>query len=479
MDAATDPNARADAADTLGLTEEEMRRLGYRVVDLVVDRLAGRGRTPAIRTGSPAALATQLGGAPPEQPLDPEESLDLLAKVALAHQQNGDHPRYFARVPGPSSFAAILGEWLGVGFNAMAASWTGGSGPATVELVVIDWLRQLMGLPEGTDGVLVSGGSLANLTAFATAREALGPGVAYLTDQTHASLRRDLAALGFPPEHVCVIPSDAAMRMPLASLRAAIAADREAGRRPMLIIATAGTTNTGAVDPLEDIADLCRAEGLWFHVDGAYGAPAALIPEGQAAMPGLERADSLVLDPHKWLFQPYDVGAVLVSRPGALERCFAMTPEYLKDVHGQDGEVDFRNRSLELSRRSRALKLWMTVRTYGLARIRDGIARGMVLAAFAGRWLAERPETWDVVSPPALGIVCFALRGVDADGHEARARALAAGGYACVSTTVLRGRTVFRLCTINPLTTETDILGTLERLAGGPSEGKQGDDPPA
>jgi glutamate/tyrosine decarboxylase-like PLP-dependent enzyme len=458
-------NSHDYAADTLGLAPEEMRRLGYRVVDLVVERHLKKNLEPAILTGRPADLMIQLGGELPEAPIDPESSLRLLAEVALAHQQHGDHPRYFARVPGPSSFAAVLGEWLGVGFNSMAASWGGGSGPATIELVVLEWLRQLMGLPPGTEGVLVSGGSLANLTAFAAARAVYGPGVAYLTDQTHCSLVRDLHQLGFTRECIRKLDSDVNLRMPTYSLRAAIAEDRRAGRRPLMVVASAGTTNTGTVDPLPEIADLCSTEDMWFHVDGAYGAPAAITPRGRRYLAGMERADSLVLDPHKWFFQPYDVGCTLVARPGALERCFAIHPEYLKDVEAGRGEVDFRNRSLELTRRSRALKLWMTIRTYGVGRLRDAVQRGIELAEFAEACLRKHSEVWDVVVPAQIGIVCFALKNGRKGEHAARAKAVADSGYAAVSSTELKGRSVLRLCTINPLTTEHDIIGTIDRLA--------------
>ena len=309
--------------------------------------------------------------------------------------QHGDHPRYFARVPGPSSFAGVLGDWLGTGFNAIAASWKGGSGPATVELVVLDWLRSLLGMPEGTEGVLASGGSLANVTALATARAVDGPGVAYLSDQTHSSIGRGLVALGFAPGDVRMIPTDEAMRMPLDAVEAAIAEDRAAGRRPGFVVASAGTTNTGSVDPLHPLADLCAEQGMWFHVDGAYGAPAALCEPGRRVLDGIERADSLVLDPHKWLFQPYDVGCLLVRRPGALDRAFHMTPEYLLDVAAIVAEVDFRNRSLELSRRSRALKIWLTFHTYGLERIRAAIERGIRLAEYGGATAPRRRQVRD------------------------------------------------------------------------------------
>lgn len=452
-------------ADTLGLELEQMRRLGYRMVDLVLDHFQHKAERPAILTGSPADLEAALGGPLPERPGDPDAAMDVLVG-ALAHMQHGDHPRFFARVPGPSSFAAVLGEWLGTGHNAICASWGGGSGPAAVELVVIEWLRQLMGMPAGTEGVLMSGGSLANLTAFAAARATLGQGVAYLTDQTHSSLARDLLAMGFAPEQVRVLPSDAQLRMPMAGLVAAIAVDRAAGRQPMMVVASAGTTNTATVDPLPEIAGLCRAEGMWFHVDGAYGAPGALCEQGRAVLAGMELADSLVLDPHKWLFQPYDVGCVLVRRPGALERAFSMNPEYLKDVMGTTGEVDFRNRSLELTRRSRALKLWLTFRVYGAERLRTAVARGIELAERAEALLRRDPHIWEIVTPAQLGIVTFALRGGDAALHAARAKALADSGYAAVTSTTLQGRGVLRLCTINPTTTEADLAETIRRLAG-------------
>jgi glutamate/tyrosine decarboxylase-like PLP-dependent enzyme len=379
--------------------------------------------------------------------------------------QHVDHPRYFARVPSASSFAGVLGEWLGVGFNAIAASWAGGSGPATVELVVIDWLRRLLGLPEGTEGVLSSGGSLANLMGVTVARRTIGPGVAYLSDQTHASIYRGLRAVGFPREDIRILPSDERLRLAVDSVAAAVSRDRSVGCRPAFVLATAGTTNTGAVDPLPELAELCAAEDLWLHVDGAYGAPAALCDAGRPLLAGLERADSLVLDPHKWLFQPYDIGCLFVRHAGLLEQTFTMTPEYLADVSGRPGEVDFRNRSLELTRRARALKVWLTFRTYGVERISGAITRCIELAEYAERIL-DADDRCQVVTPAQLGIVTFALRDATAGEHAARAEALARDGYAAVTSTDLHGRSVLRLCTINPLTTEPDIASTLERLLG-------------
>ena len=290
--------------DTLGLETDRMRELGYWVVDRVVEHFEHSADGPAIREGSAEQLRAALGGPVPAEPGDPQEAMQTLVDVALASMQHGDHPRYFARVPGPSSYAGVLGEWLGTGFNAIASSWAGASGTATVELVAIDWLRELLGLPGGTEGLLMSGGSLSNMTALAAARHTIGPGIAYMSDQTHASIRRALEALGFPTGDMRVLPSDDGLRLTAAAVREAVNRDRGEGRDPRFIIATAGTTNTGAIDELEGLAQLAADEALWFHVDGAYGAPAALCEPGRRALRGIERADSLVLDPHKWLFHP-------------------------------------------------------------------------------------------------------------------------------------------------------------------------------
>ncbi|MGH9105025.1 MAG: pyridoxal phosphate-dependent decarboxylase family protein [Acidimicrobiales bacterium] len=443
---------------------DDMRRLAHWVVERVLDHFEHGADRAAIRAGAPEELMALVGGPPPEKAGDPLEAMQVLVDVVLANMQHGDHPRYFARVPGPSSFAGVLGDWLATGFNAIAASWGGESGPATVELVVTDWLRSLLGLPDGTEGVALSGGSLANLTGLAAARAACGPGVAYLSDQAHASIRRGLAAIGFPPEHIRVLASDEQLRLATGPLLCEVQQDRAAGRRPGFVVATAGTTNSGAVDPLGPLAALCASEGMWLHVDGAYGAPAALCEAGRAALGGIERADSLVLDPHKWLFQPYDIGCLFVSRPGALAAAFAMAPEYLADATARRGEVDFRDRTPELTRRARALKLWLTFRTYGLERIRAAIARGIELAQYAQAVL-EADGRWEVVTPAQLGIVTFARPGATAEQHAACAAALAGDGYAAVTSTELHGRSVLRLCTINPRTTEDDIVSTLERLA--------------
>jgi glutamate/tyrosine decarboxylase-like PLP-dependent enzyme len=457
-------SADHEATDALGMATEDMRTLGYWVVDRVVEHFEAGSDGPVIRTGEPDQLRSIIGGPVPRAPGNPQVALQTLLHSALSQMQHGDHPRYFARVPGPSSFAGVLGDWLGTGFNAIASSWGGGSGPAAVELVVLDWLRELVGLPADGEGVILSGGSVSNLSAIAAAREVTGPGVAYLSDQAHSSLLRGLRTLGFGQNAIRVLPSDERFRLTAQTVADAVTRDRGHGHTPRFVIASAGTTNTGAVDELEAIANLCAAENLWFHVDGAYGAPAALCASGRAVLTGLNRADSLVLDPHKWLFAPYDAGVLLIRRPGVLERAFGMRPEYLADVQAADGRVDFGQLSPELTRRARALKLWMIFQTYGMDAIAAAIERGIGLAEHAQEMI-DADGYWRCVTPAQLGIVTFTHPGWCGAEHADRVAALSADGYAAVTSTNLRGTAALRLCTINPRTTEAEITETLTRLA--------------
>jgi len=442
----------------LELPPEEMRRLGYRVIDRIVEHWETLDSQPPVVVGEAAALRAALGGPAPEQPGDADAALDRLFDEVLPWTTRPIHPRFFARISSPSNYISTLADAVASGFNLLGTSWVASSGPSTVELTVLEWLREWCGMPAGTEGVLVSGGSTASLVALVAAREARGGagGVVYLSDQAHASILRDLRVMG--ESEVRVLPSDASFRLPIEAVAEAVATDRAAGRTPFAVVANAGTTNTGAVDPLDALADLCSAEGMWFHVDGAYGASAALCEPGRAALPGLGRADSLTIDPHKWLFQPYETAALLMREAGLLERTFTLSGEYLRDTFG--GEVNFRDRGIQLTRGVRALKLWLSVQVFGVAAFRDAVAHGIALAEHAEAVLRSRPG-WEIVTPAQLGIVCFAREGGDESQISA---STVSEGYAAPSTTVLRGRTVLRFCTINPRTTFEEIESTIERM---------------
>src|SRR3984957_5742423 len=352
------------------------------------------------------------------------------------------------------------------------------AGAAQVELEVIDWFRTWLGMPTGTAGVLVTGGSAANLTALLVAREAAGgtsgDGVIYVSDQAHSSLPRTARAMGLRPQQVRVLPTDDRWRLSPETVSAAVRADRHSGRVPFALCASAGSTNAGAVDPLEDLADVCSAEGLWLHVDAAYGGFAALTPSGRAALAGIERADSVTLDPHKWLFQPMECGSVLVREGARLERTFAITPDYLdgNETHS-DGEVNFADRDLQLSRGFRALKVWVSVQTFGLAAFRAAIQRSLELAEFA-EGLIRSHAGLTLMAPATLGIVCFRRDwpGCDEDDTErlgmSLVDALERSGAALVSTTRLAGRHAIRLCILNPTSSEDDIRRVIEHFADAP-----------
>jgi len=459
----------------LELSREEMRALGYQVVDAIVEHLEKLPGEPVGRLGQREALEALLREPPPEQGTNAAPLVRFLEEHVFASILHVDHPRFFAFVPSPSNFVGVMADALASGFNGFAGSWFSGSALAQVELVTVDWLRQLCGLPDRAGGLFVSGGSMANLTCLAVARhvrldDRMAGAVVYFSDQTHSSVERALRVLGFQSEQFARLPSDVAFRLDLEALRHAVALDRAADRTPFCVVANAGTTNTGAVDPLPALARFCRDEGLWLHVDGAYGAAAALAPEGRALLEGLEEVDSLSLDPHKWLFQPFETGCALVRDERWLADTFRILPEYLRDVHGAAEEVHFCDRGVQLTRGFRALKLWMSLKVFGLAAFRDAMVWGLHLAEVAERCLREH-DCFEIVTPAQLGVVTFryAPPGLAAEDAEAINQrlvgAMLADGYAVLTTTVLRGRTVLRLCTINPRTTEEEIAETVRRLA--------------
>lgn len=451
-----------------------MRILGKQVVDLIVDHFAGIHDEGVGRKAGREQLEKLLRGAAPEEPGNPTEIFEPLREQLFANMLHVDHPRFFAFVPGPNNFVSVMADALAAGFNTFTGTWFAGSGPAEVELIVVDWLRQICGFPEGAGGLFVSGGSMANLTGIAVGRydklgDDLADAVAYIGDQCHSSVGRALRVLGIRRDNIRAIPSDRDFRMSIDGLEKALAEDRGGGRRPFCVVANAGTTNTGAVDPLVDIAALCKRENLWFHIDGAYGAPAVLSEKGRAVLDGLELADSLSLDPHKWLFQPFETGCVLIRDRALLLRTFQVMPEYLRDTEGGADEVNFGNYGVQLTRSFRALKLWLSIRTFGLANFRGAIARGIEIAEIAQREL-EAAEGWEIVTPARLAVVTFRFRAAnlgdsDVDALQGRlVESMLADGYALATSTVLAGRPVLRFCTINPRTTDDEIRETVRRM---------------
>jgi glutamate/tyrosine decarboxylase-like PLP-dependent enzyme len=460
----------------LTLDPEEMRRVGYLVIDTLVEHFATLPDKPVARRGTRPALEKQFREPPPETGTDPEALVRRLAGTAFSSHMHVDHPRFFGFVPSPGNFVGAMADALASGFNTFVGTWFAGSGAAEIELVTIDWLRELCGLPETGGGLFVSGGSIANLTGMALARHVRLPytqerGVLYYSGQTHSSVDRAVQVLGFSTAQIRRIAPDARLRLPLETLEREVACDRAQGRLPFCVVANAGTTNTGAVDPLPALADFCAREGLWLHVDGAYGAAAALTEEGRRELAGLELADSIALDPHKWLFQPFEIGCLLARDRRQLKDAFRVMPEYLRDVHHDQEEVNFCDYGVQLSRGFRALKLWLSMKTFGLAAFRAAIEHGLEMARFAERRLRESGR-WEIVTPAQLGIVSFRRSGDDAV-TQGLVGAMIDDGFALLTSTVLNGRPALRFCTINPRTTEDDVLRTITRLEELAADGRR------
>ncbi len=468
----------ADDHTNLGLTADEMREAGYRTVDMLVRQLAD-AEAPPLRRATPADMRARLGGPAPEGPTPFAEVLEGIERDVLPFRARGDHPGFFAFISYCGTWPGALGDFVSSAANLYASSWMEAAGPSQVELEVLGWFKEWIGFPASASGILVSGGSAANMTALACARESLvGPMsdalVIYVADQAHSSIARAARVLGFRPDQVRVLPVRDGFRLDPATLQRAIAADLTADLHPLFVSVSGGSTNTGAIDPLTEISRVCRDAGVWMHVDAAYGAFAALTEEGRHALAGLELADSVTLDPHKWLYQSYECGCVLVREGPLLRRAFEIAPDYLLDAVPGEHEVNFADLGMQLSRTSHALKVWMSIRTFGLAAFREAIARSISHARLAQR-LIEESETLEVASPAQLGVICFRRRFDEAASeresdlmHEALLAALERSGIAFISSTRLRGQFAMRMCIMNFTTRNADVEATIAFLANEP-----------
>ncbi|GAA2722368.1 MULTISPECIES: pyridoxal-dependent decarboxylase [Streptomyces] len=484
-DAEKEDGTTADEPDPLPplrLDERRMREAGRHAVELVIDRMTTPGSRPPCHAPSPGALRARLDEPLPEHGThDLPGLLDHVAERALAEATRLDHPRCFAFVPSTGNFPAVLADALASAYLSVPGAWLVGAGPTRIELTTLRWLKTFLGLPDGHGGLFVSGGSTANLTCLAVARDhRLGgrpqpDARLYCSSQAHPSVAQAAHLVGLTREQLTVLPPDDALRLDAGALAERIGHDRRAGLRPFAVVATLGTTGTGAVDPLDRLADVCQEAGLWLHVDGAHGAAVAGTSRGHPLRDALGRADSLTVDPHKWLFQPYEIGCVLLRRPELLPETFgvarhALDQGYLRPAHPVDPaceEVNLSDYGPQQSRGLRALKLWLSLKTFGAAAFRQAIEQGAGLAEYAAGLVEAHPEL-ELVTPPSLAILTFRYRPRDASARDADAaqahisRRVCADGGAVLLTTTVRGATVLRMCTINPATTRADVAYVLD-----------------
>jgi glutamate/tyrosine decarboxylase-like PLP-dependent enzyme len=483
----TDTNAsEAAATDPGAWSAEEIRRVGYRVVDMIAEYLTELPGKPVFQPVPPEVIGEILGAAVPGAGAAADAVLDEWAERVAPYPFGNGHPRFYGWVNSPPTPIGIFADALAAAMNPSVAG--GNHAAVYVERAVIDWFRQVVGFPEGAMGLLVSGGSMAALTGLAVARHArAGYDVrarglqgapramtVYKGAEGHGTYQKSVELMGIGSDHLRIVPSDEAGRIDPRALEAAIAEDVEKGHLPLAVVASAGTVNTGAIDPLDAIADVCERHGAWLHVDGAYGGPALLSDRYRPLFRGIERADSIALDPHKWLYVPIEAGVVLVRRGEEMRQAFSLVPPYLRtdgSPAGVGGPPWLSEYGFQQTRGFRALKVWMALKHHGTDGYRRAIERDVALASHLAALVRADPEM-ELWEPQGLSIACFRLvpRGFGGDAaalDDLNRRVLEAvqlSGDAFLSSTVLGGRFFLRACIVNPLAREADVEALLDAV---------------
>lgn len=467
------------------MAPEEFRRHAAEVTERIARYLTEVGSRPIIPPVGPGDIRAQLPAEPPDEPEPFQQLLADFDRLILPGTTHWQHPGFLAYFPSNTSGPGILAEFLAAALNANAMLWRTGPAATELEQVALDWLRQLIGLPAGFMGTINDTASSSTLYALAAAREAvpelrirqdglagrqdIPPLRVYCSEDAHSSVDKAVVTLGMGLSGVRRLPTDEDYRMDVAALERAIAEDRAAGRRPIAVVATLGTTSTTAIDPVRAIADVCEREGMWLHVDAAYGGSAAIVPEMRWVMDGTERADSLVTNPHKWLFTPLDCSALFTRRPEVLKRAFSLTPEYLT-TNVADDVLNLMDYGVSLGRRFRALKLWFVLRWFGASGLQARLAEHIRLAQLFRAWVDDSPD-FERLAPAPFSVVTFRWHPAGMDDEPALDRANArlmervnATGEVFLSHTRAKGRYAIRLAVGNIRTREEHVARAWELL---------------
>ncbi|HEX9935998.1 MAG TPA: pyridoxal-dependent decarboxylase [Longimicrobium sp.] len=469
---------------------DEFRRHAHAVVDWMADYLADVESYPVLSRVQPGEVAAQLPPAPPAHGEDFEKVLADFDRVVMPGVTHWNHPGFHAYFAVTGSAPGIMGEMLTAALNVNAMVWRSGPAPTELEERTLDWVRQMIGLPEGFHGTIQDTASLSTLVAIAAARERAVPGVrergmsgvapmrVYASEHVHSSIDKACVTLGLGMQGLRKIATDAEFRMDPAALEAAIEEDRAAGIVPICVVPTVGTTSIASIDPLPAVAQVCRRQGVWMHVDAAYGGAAATVPELRWILDGAEHADSLVVNPHKWLFTPIDISALYLRDPAVARRAFSLVPEYLVTPEGES-VTNLMDYGPALGKRFRSLKLWFVLRSFGAEGIAARIREHVRLARELGLWIAAEPG-WERLAPTYLSLVVFrhvppGMTDEQVDAHnEAIMASVNAGGRIFISHTKLNGRVALRFAIGNIRTEERHVHAawellrrTGEELAGG------------
>ena len=465
---------------SIDLSPEQREQLGRAALDWVLRYFVDQTTLPVYPTISASELTARLSNVLPADPQSPSQLLADFDEVARYGRHNG-HPRMFGYVQSSGSFAGVIGDLLASALNQNVTSWRSAPSATTIEHQVIEWLKTMVGFDPQGEGILLSGGSFANFAGLATALRAStdidinqrgvsalpGPPRLYTSAMTHMSLPKAASMLGLGKDAIVRIPVDGLFRMDVGALREQIAADRAKGCHQVCVVATAGDVNTGAIDPLDAIADVCAESRLWLHVDGSYGALAAQSPHLGGAMATLSRADSLALDPHKWLYAPLDVGCLLVKKAGALRRAFSEGAGYIDVVADRDmSEFAYWDHGPELSRRFRALKIWFILKLHGTRALQAAIDHNISAARHLAN-LIDASDDFERVAPAPLSIVCFRA-GNDDEFNKRLMVEVQRDGDSYLSNAILNGRFALRACVVNFRTETSDmerLLASIRRVA--------------
>lgn len=454
----------------LDLAPEEFRRLAQQVVELATEFLQSLDSRPTFPATSGALTQEAFPQTLPEEGLR-GEALAALPDV-LSHSRPPS-PRFYGYVLGSGDPVAAIADLLASVLNQNVTAWRSSPAAVAIERTVVGWLSEALGC-KGFSGSLTSGGSAANLMGLAMAREAKLPaneagaqgGVVYASEEAHMSIAKSVALLGLGHRNLHLIAADGSFRIRPDDLEKALRDDVQAGKAPVAVVASAGTVNTGAIDPLREIAEIAHRHNAWFHVDGAYGALAALAAPEKFA--GLELADSLSLDPHKWLYQPLDCGCLLFRNPQAARKAFSHSGDYAKALSADPVEgFAFFEESIELSRRFRALKLWLSLRYHGLKAFREAIRCDLEHAQRLAR-LVEKHPSLELLAPVELSAVCFRVRGASEDDSNRRNAAILQRvierGRVYFSNASIRGKFALRTCFVNHRTTDGDVDAIVDEV---------------
>ncbi|HEY7131411.1 MAG TPA: pyridoxal-dependent decarboxylase [Candidatus Limnocylindrales bacterium] len=481
--------------DGLGdMASEDFRAAAHRVVDQMADYLASVETFPVLPAIAPGSVAERLPPAPPTSPEDLDAILADYHGIVEANATHWQHPGFFAYFASTASGPGILGEMLVAALGQNPMLWRTSPSGTELEQVVVDWLRQALGLPEGFDGLLTDTASTSSLIALAAARQAAGIDAAaaglagrpdvpalrvYASEEAHSSIDKACMTLGLGRSSLVRVPTNDRFELRVDALREAIAADRAADRRPIAVVATVGTTSSTSADPVASIADVAAAEGLWLHVDAAYAGAVAIDPGLRGPFAGWERADSIVVNPHKWLWTPVDASLLLSRRLDVVRDAFSLVPEYLRTVDsvGDGTERNFNEYTPQLGRRFRALKLWLILRWFGVDGLRRRIRHHLDLARELAGWIDDEPD-WNRLAPVPFSTVCFRHVPPDLVGEEgaidahnaAIMDAVNRSGEAFLSHTKLRGRFTIRLAIGNLRTERRHVARAWELLQAAAEE---------